>query len=138
MSPAPRPQYVLGFAFSDDHSHVVLIEKSRPEWQRGRLNGVGGKIEGNEEPRDAMQREFREETGVDTSNWRQVCVLQGPWGVMYVYTTTALPDIVRTTTDEVVNWYDVRRLPSTCLRNVHWLVPMALSGEEFDIEEVSP
>jgi 8-oxo-dGTP pyrophosphatase MutT (NUDIX family) len=29
---------------------VLLIEKQKPAWQRGKLNGVGGKIEPGENP----------------------------------------------------------------------------------------
>lgn len=60
-------EYVLGFAFSRDHKDIVLISKLRPEWQAGKLNGVGGKVELNEKRFYAMIREFKEETGVDTN-----------------------------------------------------------------------
>ncbi len=40
--------YVLGFAFDEDYEWVALIKKNRPQWQAGKLNGVGGKIEPNE------------------------------------------------------------------------------------------
>lgn len=60
-------QYVLGFAFSRDKKDIVLISKLKPEWQKGKLNGVGGKIESNEKRYHAMIREFKEETGVDTN-----------------------------------------------------------------------
>lgn len=66
-------EYVLGFAFSKDRQYLVLIKKDRPEWQAGKLNGIGGKLEPrkdnkefNEDPIDAMIREFKEETGVST------------------------------------------------------------------------
>jgi len=35
-------EYVLGFLM--DNYRVVLIEKQRPAWQKGLLNGVGGHI----------------------------------------------------------------------------------------------
>jgi 8-oxo-dGTP diphosphatase len=38
-------RYVLGFMFSSDHSEVALIRKRKPEWQRGKLNGIGGKCD---------------------------------------------------------------------------------------------
>lgn len=56
--------YVCGFLFSPDQNQIVLIEKQKPEWQRGKLNGVGGKLEYNESPASAMAREFKEEAGV--------------------------------------------------------------------------
>lgn len=62
-----KKQYVLGFAFSQDRKSLILIRKLRPAWQEGKLNGVGGKVEENETPDYAMTREFKEETGVQTS-----------------------------------------------------------------------
>lgn len=53
--------YCVGFGYYGDC--VVLVKKERPEWQKGFLNGVGGKLEKNESPLEAMIREFFEETG---------------------------------------------------------------------------
>ncbi|MES2287295.1 MAG: NUDIX domain-containing protein [Bacteroidota bacterium] len=67
-----KKMYVLGFAFSEDKSHVVLIKKLRPEWQKGSFNGVGGKVEKSDKDIYlAMTREFEEETGLKTEveNW---------------------------------------------------------------------
>jgi 8-oxo-dGTP pyrophosphatase MutT (NUDIX family) len=55
-------RYVLGFVFDRGFRHVLLICKTSPEWQAGRLNGLGGKIEPGETPLLAMERELREET----------------------------------------------------------------------------
>ena len=61
-------QYVLGFAFSRDKKDIILISKLNPEWQKGKLNGVGGKVEFEDaSPMDAMYREFKEETGIECS-----------------------------------------------------------------------
>ncbi len=56
--------FVCGFCFDENRKRVVLIEKSQPAWQAGRLNGVGGKVEPGESVADAMTREFKEEAGV--------------------------------------------------------------------------
>ena len=56
--------FVCGFCFDEERECVVLIEKSQPAWQAGRLNGVGGKVEPGESVADAMTREFEEEAGV--------------------------------------------------------------------------
>lgn len=56
--------YVAGFAFNEDLTHVVMVSKLKPEWQRGKLNAVGGKIENAEMAHIAMVREFQEETSV--------------------------------------------------------------------------
>lgn len=63
--------YVLGIVTSPEND-VLLIRKTKPEWQAGRLNGIGGKIEPAESPAFAMAREFYEETGcgiLDARNW---------------------------------------------------------------------
>src|SRR5436190_15473444 len=72
-------RYVAGFLFTNDGRAVVLVRKNKPAWQKGRLNGVGGKVEGDETPAAAMQREFREEAGVDipADAWQEVVVLEG-------------------------------------------------------------
>lgn len=58
--------YVVGFAFDKaPEPSVVLIKKNKgPAYVVGKLNGVGGKMEGNENPQQAMFREFGEETGL--------------------------------------------------------------------------
>lgn len=61
--PKVEVQYVLGIMFSEDEERVLAIWKNRPDWQAGKLNGIGGKIEDGETPIEAMRREFREETG---------------------------------------------------------------------------
>ena len=43
-------EYVCGFAFDNTKQYVTLIEKKRPNWQAGYLNGVGGHIEEGEVP----------------------------------------------------------------------------------------
>jgi len=45
--------------------NVLLAIKDKPEWQRGKLNLVGGKIEPGESPSQAAIREVKEETGLD-------------------------------------------------------------------------
>lgn len=67
----PAREYTLGFAFSSDFSKVLLIQKNRPIWQEGKLNGIGGKLEEcDQTPIDGMIREFKEETNIDTSDCR--------------------------------------------------------------------
>ena len=38
-------KYVVGFAFNKEKTKVLLIKKTKPDWQAGQLNGIGGKIE---------------------------------------------------------------------------------------------
>ena len=59
--------YVLGLLFRGCYSGVVLIEKTKPQWQAGLLNGIGGKVEPGESAFDAATRELREELDVSVT-----------------------------------------------------------------------
>ncbi len=60
-----KTEYVLTFAFDKRLESVWLIEKQKPEWQKGCLNGIGGKIEEGESPMEAAIRELKEESGLE-------------------------------------------------------------------------
>lgn len=60
-------RFVLGFMFDDDCERVALIQKKHPTWQRGKLNGIGGRVEKMDvDVAGALVREFEEETGLKT------------------------------------------------------------------------
>ncbi len=40
-------RWVVGFLFNTK-GEIALISKTHPEWQAGKLNGVGGAVEGEE------------------------------------------------------------------------------------------
>ena len=42
--------YVVGFMIQPHTQRVLFIEKNRPDFQKGKYNGVGGKIEIGETP----------------------------------------------------------------------------------------
>ena len=98
--------YVVGFLFSDDYRWVTLIKKSRPEWQAGKFNGVGGKVETGEAVQDAMVREFQEETGVKTkwTDWKEFALLSSGSTSVYCFraVSTKYVSFVKTTTDEMI------------------------------------
>ncbi len=119
-------KYVLGFMFSTNGA-VWLIRKNKPDWQKGRLNGIGGKIEENECPDDAMKREFMEEAGLTINNWKHYCILTDET-TYEVYCYYVYSDEIPTTmTDEKVTLCYTCSLPVDVIPNINWLVPMALS-----------
>jgi 8-oxo-dGTP diphosphatase len=116
--------YVVGFHFRN--GEVALIAKNRPDWQRGRLNGIGGHIEVGETPLEAMSREFQEEAGVRGQlNWRQFCLVYGDSYELYCFASQYSGEPIRTMTDETVGWYSIDHLPDNILSNLRWLIPMA-------------
>lgn len=68
--------YVVGFLFEADLQRVLLRLKARPAWQRGKLNGIGGKVEEGETPLYAMRREGREEASCSDQH-----LLSPGWGL---------------------------------------------------------
>jgi 8-oxo-dGTP diphosphatase len=125
-----RTRYVCGFAF---HGRgVVLIQKVKPEWQAGKFNGVGGKIESGETPEQAMAREFKEETGVNShpSDWEVFaqCVFRGA-DVIFLRAFDEAFRFARTVTPEHVVHWSVDGLPDNLIPNLRWLIPLALHNE---------
>lgn len=57
----------LGYVLSPDRSQVLLIHRTaRADDQHlGKYNGLGGKLEANEDVVAGMRREIREEAGID-------------------------------------------------------------------------
>lgn len=125
----PDRKYVCGFMF-DTNSRVLLIEKVRPDWQAGRLNGIGGRVEEGETEHDAMCREFKEETGIATDNWSLFCVLRDArgWPVYFYYSLGNIYS-AQALTDESPVIVEVRdiELDRRLIPNLRWLIPMALS-----------
>ncbi len=70
-------EYVVTFLFNHDSTKVWLIEKQKPDWQKGLLNGIGGKIEIGETPTDAAFRELKEEAGYYGSVITEVGYMEG-------------------------------------------------------------
>lgn len=124
-----KKTYVLGFAFLP-YGDVVLLQKKKPDFQKGRLNGVGGAVEKLDVSAvAAMVREFTEETGVVTERgaWVEFAQLSFPDSTVYCYTAFS-PQFkgCHTTTGEpvfilppgVVSAY-------RHMANLSWLLPMA-------------
>lgn len=122
-------EYVVGFLFHKNK--VVLIEKTKPDWQRGKLNGVGGKIKQGEAPVEAMRREFREETGAGVYGWRHFCTIKlSNGGHVYFFSAEGKRHI-ETTTEEPVQWVGINQLKKlNRLPNLDWLIPLAREAND--------
>jgi 8-oxo-dGTP diphosphatase len=120
---------VVGFLFDPTQAVVVLVEKQRPDWQRGRYNGVGGHVEAGETPEEAMSREFEEEAGIAGIDWTKFAVLHGEAWVVHFFTALDGRAIApQTKTDEKVEAFLVDNIATSkkLISNVKWLVPLAL------------
>lgn len=124
--------YCIGFMFSPSGNRIVLLRKKKPEWMAGKLNGVGGKVEPNETPYEAMVREFKEETGVTHHDWTYAGAYHMTDAVAHIYFTNSMKwTLVHSTTDEPVDVYKVSELGNEELvPNLRWLIPYLLDWEE--------
>lgn len=131
--------YTVGFIFDATFEHVLLIHKTRPAWQVGKINGLGGKVEPGEDMYDCIVREIEEESSLKTekSAWVFVGNMHSDTVSLdvlgYVY-GDSLED-AKTTEDEVVEWFPVASLPSNIIANLSWLIPMTIDKikhQEFD------
>jgi len=126
----PHFTYVLALLFTPERDQVVLMHKTRPAWQAGRVNALGGKLHPGETPEDAARREVREEAGVDVAAWEEFLVWDDP-----VYRMHALRAFdpaahhARTAEDQQVFLADTAALPPTLIDNLRWLVPLALDRD---------
>lgn len=130
--------YVLGFMFSDDGQWVALIKKTKPQWQAGLLNGIGGKVEPGEESLDAMVREFKEETGVQThiDDWDYFLTMSGEDWRVYCYRSFGDEVFeVATQEEEEVKLINMNELSEwKTISNLQWLLPMALDDLTYGVE----
>src|SRR5579859_8091290 len=146
--------YVAGFLVDKINNIVCLIKKTKPEWQAGRYNAIGGKVEFGETPIDAMQREFYEEAGQWIKNWTHRVTLTGSmypndnesnWRVYFFVAFAAKNDLDKCyefalDKEEVIDKFEINDLldgwyGSDIIGNIRWLLPLCLD-ESVEIAEV--
>ena len=126
--------YVLGFIFNREKNRVLLIKKKRPEWQAGHWNGIGGKIEKDETPLDAMNRETLEE--VDLSfTFEHIITFVCPGGTVFVFKGIYGGNSIsfNQKEDEQLRVWNLDTLPFTMMANLKWIIPVCLSTIQFPL-----
>lgn len=130
--------YVCGFLFDVNINRVILIWKEKPAWQKGKLNGVGGKIENGETPIQAMRREFKEETGIAKKNWMSLISLSGDdWVCHFFYAIDSDDEFeyAETMEREEIAKIEIEELYQyDHILNLSWLIPMAAYKLKFPEE----
>lgn len=131
-------EYVVGFAIDAEDEKVVLILKQKPDWQKGKYNGVGGKIEPGETPYQAMAREFLEETGFKTSPsvWSKFGTLKenidsdssvNDSAIVHLFTSMLFDTKeCKSVTEETIKRFHIDFLPDNKLDGLLWLIPAAI------------
>ena len=128
--------------FIKQGSKVLLLNREFPAWM-GHWNGVGGKIEPGESPRESMVREIYEETGltipdVQFKGIETWFVDQQFVGGMYLYSAD-LPDehIYETPvkiSEGILDWKELSWITNPQNTGVASDIPMTLKHILFDEE----
>lgn len=138
-------KYTVGFIFTADLKQVLLIHKNAPDWQKGKINGLGGKMEQGESSLNCFVRELAEESGIniEKKQLRRMGLLQGKEWKVYVFGGIYLGQVFEPVIyeKEKIEWFKVEKLPINCVPNLHWLIPFARnellfnSGNQFILKE---
>lgn len=122
-------RYTVTFLFSPEFELVWLITKQKPDWQKGCLNGIGGKIEDNESPIQCAVRELKEESGItiSESELTGVGMMEGKNNddsdfQVFIFTGTTT-EVLKTQEIEEVDLYRVDTISmQKCIENVPMLI----------------
>lgn len=140
-----RTEYTLGFVFDATKTKVLLMRKSKPDWQADCLNGIGGKVDYtiDKNPLRGMIREFKEETGIEIYDfmWTYKGKYWGDEFIIHVYSST-LPCALdrlqfKQNEDEPLGIYKVRELCNEKLVcGIDWIIPICLNKNlTMNVEE---
>lgn len=122
--------YVLALLFTADAREVVLVRKTRPAWQAGRVNALGGKMDDDEAVSDSARREVREEAGIDVDGWEEFLVWHDPeYRLRAVRAFDEAARGARTAEDQEVFLARVDALPPNVIDNLRWIIPLALDRD---------
>ncbi len=135
-------EYVLCYAESIDNPDidwVVLVDKTSPSWQIGRLNLPGGKVEPGETPVRAAVRELREETSLEAE--LPMCevngTMHGPnWIVHVVRCPFRGPFQVGYDRDErplIVGLRQALEIGSHVLPELRTIIPLCISRQHWQM-----
>lgn len=134
-----KMNYVVGFAFNKEKTKLLLIKKTKPEWQAGLLNGIGGKIENYDfTPYHAMTREFFEESNIKTTkeSWYQFAKLDSNYFELHCFVGFFDEDYLQTfedMTEEKISLVNIQDLFEHqfkgCISNLKWLISICLDED---------
>jgi 8-oxo-dGTP diphosphatase len=126
-------EYTIGALFTHNFSHVLMVHKTKPDWQKGKMNLPGGKIEDNETVFECVSREFTEETGLAVPYWKYIGMIENielDYKVHFLTAVLSKGDYhaAKSLTDELVEWVyvnEIFRNQNKFISNIPWLVCFA-------------
>lgn len=126
----------VGFVFNKNLNQVLLLHKQKPDWQVGKLNGCGGKVEDGEATITCVARECLEETclNIPVAEWVLCATVEEAHedgsGIkrvdFFAATYTGDTSDAKRGDYEDIEWFNCDSpLPENAIQNLHFLVPLA-------------
>ena len=119
----------------------ILLAMKKRGFGKGKYNGVGGKIEFNETPEEAMIRETKEEIFVTPINYDKVGVIEfiefikgeKTSLVFHLFTCTKWSGEPKESEEMKPQWFDLNKIPYDQMfdDDKHWL-PYVLNGKKIN------
>ncbi len=112
----------LGYVLSPNRERVLMVHRigREDDYHMGKFNGLGGKLESNEDVLSGMRREIREEAGIEcqelilrgTINWTNFGPKGEDWlGFIFLITQfTGIP--YERNVEGPLEWVDINRISS--------------------------
>ncbi len=115
------------------NEEFLVINKNKPDWQKGKKNLPGGKIEDGETALEAAERELKEESNlrVHSSSGRLLGkITNNDNFVVYCVSYSTWDSNIVSLTDEKVEWlsFDNLDFDSSIIENLKIVVPLMRSG----------
>lgn len=130
-------EYVVGFIFNVPQDKVLMIRKINPQWQRGLLNGIGGKVDPEDynfpDPfHNAMVRECNEEAGLNIDFNYFLTIQNENFKIKFyksIIPDCLIKDVVQKTEEEL-EWINVEDIynRTDLMDNIVMLVSMCLNN----------
>jgi 8-oxo-dGTP diphosphatase len=134
---------VIHVSCVQDPNKILLIHKDRPEWQKGRINYVGGKVEDGESYEQAAIRELKEETGIDVDEVVPCGQIKGCSFVVFCFSCQvdeAKQTSPRDCETEKVEWFFIEEVvqDKRLMDNLKIAIPLIRFGiSNWRLKEVS-
>ncbi|MCS6774690.1 MAG: 8-oxo-dGTP diphosphatase [Anaerolineae bacterium] len=114
----------LGYVLSPDRTHVLMVHRNaRPEDHAfGKYNGLGGKMERDEDVAACMRREIREEAGIEVVSMRLRGTVSWPgfgkqgedWLGFIFLVTEYSGEPISASAEGVLEWVSLQRVLDAC------------------------
>ncbi|HLC39369.1 MAG TPA: 8-oxo-dGTP diphosphatase [archaeon] len=133
---------IVGTLYHILNGNKLLLKRATRGISKGKWNGPGGKIEGNETLEENVVRETLEETGLNVRNlfYHGVTTFfldskSEPTFVVHLFSTKDFSGETRSTEEGELRWFGFNEIPydSMWLDDRYW-IPLMLEDKKFDAD----